>query len=123
MAVLSVIQIRDSLWDQAIAQAKHYHKSKILQELKQLLVDRSKNDVERRSALALAGFLSFPNLNVEIQTCWEISQDKSETLPEAIWAIIQCNIDHPYEFIDQLFKYWNSLQSISNDSGDPKRFK
>ena len=112
-----------SLWVQAIDQAKHYHKSKILQELKLLLVDRSKNDVERRSALALAGFLCFPNLNVEIQTCWESSQDKSETLPEVIWAIIQCNIDHPYEFLDQLFKYWNSLQSISDDSGDPQRFK
>jgi len=105
----SALLFKDDLRDQAIEQAKRYHKSKTLAELKQLLLCRDVTDTERRGTLALAGFLGFSELQDEIQICWENSNDKAETLPEAFWAAIRCNDTQAWQFLDKLLQYWDSL--------------
>jgi len=61
----SALLFRDNLRDQAIEQAKRYHKKKILIELKQLLLCRDVTDREQRGTLALAGFLALVPLSEE----------------------------------------------------------
>ncbi|TYQ30537.1 hypothetical protein [Pseudanabaena sp. UWO310] len=109
----SVVRVKDYNRDQAIAQIKQYHKNKVHQELKELLVCDSTNDKERRSALALAGFLGFPDLHNEVQSCWRISRDKKETLPETIWATICCDINQSWQLFDELLIFWGEQVSAA----------
>ncbi|BAZ24353.1 hypothetical protein NIES4073_52480 [Kalymmatonema gypsitolerans NIES-4073] len=110
--------IRDVLRDQALEQAKHYYKEKLLRELKQLLKSCTASDEERRGTLALAGFLGFTDLQDEIKTCWLLVKQKTQVLAEAIWAAIQCCIARPKKLLDELMTYWDSLPDEHYGYGD-----
>jgi hypothetical protein len=109
---------RDDLRAQAIEQAKHYHREKLLEELKQLLISCTATDEERRGALALAGFLGFTELQDEMKTCWTLATDKTQVLSEAIWAAFQGSVTKYGKLLDELIAYWDSLPDDQYGYGD-----
>ncbi len=107
----------DSVRDQALEQAKHYHKEKLLKELKQLLTSDVASDEERKGTLTLAGFLCFSELEDEIAVCWELVTDKARILPIAIWAATQCCGVKPKKLLDPLMAFWAELPDEKDKYG------
>ncbi|MBW4547079.1 MAG: ATP-binding protein [Symplocastrum torsivum CPER-KK1] len=100
---------KDSLREQILEQAKHHHKEKLLIELRQILKSYDATDELRDGALTLAGFLGFPELEDDIETCWQLATDKTFVLPAAIWAVIQCCSTEFKKLLDPLVTYWAGL--------------
>ncbi|MEH2005204.1 ATP-binding protein [Nostoc sp.] len=100
---------KDSWRDQALEQAKRHHKKKLLVELKQILKSNAITDEERAVTLTLAGFLGFTELEDEIATCWQLVIEKTQVLPIAIWASVQCCGAEPKKLLDPLIAYWAEL--------------
>jgi hypothetical protein len=107
----------DSVRAQALEQAKHYHKEKLLKELKQLLTSDVASDEERKGTLTLAGFLCFAELEDEIAVCWELVTDKARILPIAIWAATQCCGTKPKKLLDPLMAFWAELPDEKDKYG------
>jgi len=107
----------DSIRDQALEQAKCHHKEKILRELSQILKSDIINDEQRAGALTLAGFLGFPELENEILGCWQLISIKTQFLPNAIWAAIQCCGDNPQKCLDPLIEFWSELPDKEDEYG------
>jgi len=107
----------DSLRDQALEQTKLYHKEKLLEQLKQLLVSDAATDEKREGTLTLAGFLGFIELEDEIATCWGLVTEKTQVLPAAIWAAVHCCGAEPNKLLDPLMRYWAELPDERNDYG------
>jgi len=100
---------KDSLREQILEQAKHHHKEKLLIELRQILKSYDATDELRDGALTLAGFLGFPELEDDIETCWKLATDKTFVLRAAIWAVIKCCSTEFKKLLDPLVAYWAGL--------------
>jgi len=105
---------QDKLRNQALEQAKRYHKEKLIKQLKQLLVSHVATDQERAGTLTLSGFLRFSELEDEIATCWELVTEKKLVLFAAIWAATQCCGAEPKKLLDPLMVYWAKLADKEN---------
>lgn len=104
-----VPSMRNILRDRAIAHGLHRHKKRLIKDLKGLLKAGDISDDLREGALALAGFLESKELHDEIAICWNLVNDKTRVLPEAIWASMRCSDQDPAVLLNPLFAYWSTL--------------
>jgi hypothetical protein len=107
----------DSWRDQALEQARRYHKEKCVASLKQLLTSDTTYDEELAGALALAGFLRFTELEDAIAICWKKVSNKTKVLPCAIWAAVHCCGAAPQKLLDPLMAYWAELPDNKDEYG------
>ena len=107
--------VQDSLYEEILNHASFYHKATLLTDLQQVLKSSSIKDIKRDGALTLAEFLKFFELEKDIITCWQLSEDKSFTLRSASWAATQCFRDEYLYLLEPLFIYWSELPDEPNE--------
>ena len=107
--------VQDSVYEEILNHANFYHKATLLTDLQQVLKSTSIKDIKRDGALTLAGFLKSIELETDIITCWQLSEDKSFTLRSALWAATQCFRDESLSLLEPLFAYWSEIPNEAND--------
>ena len=107
--------VQDSVYEEILSYANFYHKATLLTDLQQVLKSASIKDIKRDGALTLAGFLKSIELEKDIITCWQLSEDKSFTLRSALWAATQCFRDKYLYLLEPLFAYWSELPDEPNE--------
>ncbi|MFZ4730078.1 MAG: hypothetical protein ACOYMQ_15650, partial [Pseudanabaena sp.] len=107
--------VQDSVYEEILSYANFYHKATLLTDLQQVLKSTSIKDIKRDGALTLAGFLKSIELEKDIITCWQLSEDKSFTLRSALWAATQCFRDESLSLLEPLFEYWSEIPNEAND--------
>ncbi len=105
----------NSLRDEVFEQVKRHQKKKLLTKLGQVLKSCDITDEWRNSALLLAGFLGFSELEEDVVKCWELATNKTLVLHGTTWAAIQiCRLEST-NFLNLIVKHWDEL-SEKNDS-------
>lgn len=83
-------QLNDSRLDRIIEQANNLHHPKLVRGCKLILARTDLSDWERYGVLILAGLLAHPSLTSLTLKVWAQAHNRSELLPNAIWAMLRC---------------------------------
>ena len=107
----------NDLRDKIVDHAKKRHKRGLSEKLGEVLRSTEIIDETRKGALVLAGFLGFDELSDAVKACWDLIEDKTSALSEAIWAGTQCCGAECESILDPMIVYWAALPDKEDSSG------
>jgi hypothetical protein len=112
-----------SFRDELIRHTQAAFGSKLVEDLRGLLLNPQLPPKLRMGALYLAGFLADASLINSIAACWNNFGRTPEFLPAFVWAGCQCARELSAPLLDPIFDYWGSLPDCDdNDRTKPHRF-
>jgi hypothetical protein len=108
-----ISRYQNSLWEDLVEHARRYHRERLVSDLMHML--ESPDMADLKGLLVLIGFLALPELHDALKKKWEEMTNKSENLPEILWAAFRCSINyHEDGLLNSLISYWASPSDIDD---------